>query len=52
MEIFGRDGRMLAAQVEQKNGMTKDDRNGVPDAGNLPVRFDVRDMETEPWWNY
>src|SRR5262245_62718393 len=25
----GRDERMLAAQVEQKNGMTKDDGNGV-----------------------
>jgi len=23
-----------------------------PDAGNLPVRFDERDVETEPWWNY
>src|SRR6202795_1912060 len=21
------------------------------DAGNLPVRFDERDVETEPWWN-
>ena len=52
---------MLAARVEQKNGMTKDNRNGVvsltnkapykPDAGNLPVRFDERDVETEPWWN-
>jgi hypothetical protein len=29
MEICGRDGRMLAARVEQKNGMTKDDKNGV-----------------------
>jgi len=27
--ICGRDGRMLAARVEQKNGMTKDDKNGV-----------------------
>ncbi len=26
MEICGRDGRMLAARVEQKNGMTKDDK--------------------------
>ena len=26
MEICGRDGRMLAAPVEQKNGMTKDDK--------------------------
>jgi CheY-like chemotaxis protein len=25
----GRGGRMLAARVEQKNGMTKDDKNGV-----------------------
>src|ERR1700686_4902444 len=23
-----------------------------PDAGNLPVRFDERDVETEPWWNH
>jgi hypothetical protein len=29
MEICGRDGRMLAAPGEQKNGMTKDDKNGV-----------------------
>jgi hypothetical protein len=29
MEICGRDGRMLAARVEQRNGMTKDDKNGV-----------------------
>jgi hypothetical protein len=29
MQVCGRDERMLAAQVEQKNGMTKDDRNGV-----------------------
>jgi hypothetical protein len=46
---------MLAAQVEQKNGMTKDHRNGVmpkPDAGNPPVRFDERDVETERWWNH
>src|SRR6478735_6620520 len=27
--MCGGDERMLAAQVEQKNGMTKDDRNGV-----------------------
>jgi hypothetical protein len=26
MEIYGRDGRMFAARVEQKNGMTKDDK--------------------------
>jgi hypothetical protein len=40
---------MLAARVEQKNGITKDDRNGVasltnkapykPYAGKPPVRF-------------
>jgi hypothetical protein len=29
MEICGRGGRMLAARVEQKNGMTKEDKNGV-----------------------
>ena len=29
MEICSRDGRMLAARVKQKNGMTKDDKNGV-----------------------
>jgi len=29
MEIYGRDGRMLAARIEQKNGMTKDDKNNV-----------------------
>jgi hypothetical protein len=23
-----------------------------PDAGNLPVRLDERDVETEPWWNH
>ena len=22
------------------------------DAGNLLVRFDERDVETEPWWNH
>jgi hypothetical protein len=21
-------------------------------AGNPPVRFDERDVETEPWWNH
>jgi hypothetical protein len=26
MEICGRDGRMLAARVKQKNGMRKDDK--------------------------
>jgi hypothetical protein len=30
MQICGRDERMLAAQVEQKNGMTKDDRGVMP----------------------
>ena len=25
---------------------------GEPDAGNLPVRFDERDVETEPRWNH
>src|ERR1700683_4936335 len=50
MEIWGRGGRMPAARVEQKNGMTKEDKNGVtppwtkkapykPDAGDLHVRF-------------
>jgi hypothetical protein len=29
METCGRDERMLAARVEQKNGMTKHDKNGV-----------------------
>lgn len=29
VEIYGRDGRMFAARVEQRNGMTKDDKNGV-----------------------
>src|SRR5580704_13840284 len=29
MEICGRGGRMPAARVEQKNGMTKEDKNGV-----------------------
>src|ERR1700680_940446 len=29
MEICGRDGRMLAARAEQKNGITKEDKNGV-----------------------
>src|SRR6476659_6064466 len=29
MQMCGRDERMVAAQVEQKNGMTKDHRNGV-----------------------
>src|SRR5262252_7916757 len=29
MEICGRGGRMLAARVEQKNGMTEEDKNGV-----------------------
>jgi hypothetical protein len=53
---------MLAARVEQKNGMTKDDKNGVipltkkapykPDAGDLHVRFDERDVETESWLNH
>jgi hypothetical protein len=62
MEICGRDGRMLAARVEQKNGITKEDKNGVipltkkapykPDAGNLHVRFDERDVETEQRSNY
>ena len=58
MEICGRGGRMLAARVEQKNGMTKEDKNGVippltkkapykPDAGEPPVRFDEQDVETE-----
>src|ERR1700676_5136922 len=23
-----------------------------PDAGNPPVRFDERDVETGPWWNH
>src|ERR1700693_6206862 len=56
MEICGRDGRMLAARVEQKNGITKEDKNGVipltkkapykPDAGNPHVRFDERGRET------
>jgi hypothetical protein len=53
---------MLAARVEQKNGMTKDDKNGVipltkkapykPDTGNLHVRFDERGVETEPRSNH
>src|ERR1017187_5024637 len=33
MEICGRDGRTLAARVDQKNGMTKDDKNGVMPPG-------------------
>jgi hypothetical protein len=59
MEICGRDGRMLAARVEQKNGMTEEDKNGVipltkkapykPDAGDRHVRFDERGWETERW---
>src|SRR5271165_2952155 len=58
-----RSGRMFAVCVEQKNGMTKDDRNGVdapltnkapykPDAGDLLVRFDERDVETESRSNH
>ena len=53
---------MLAARVEQKNGITKDDKNGVipltkkapykPDAGNLHVRIDERGVETESWSNH
>src|SRR4029434_8755132 len=52
MKICGRDGRMLAARVEQKNEMTKDDKNGKwrdapwtnkapykPYAGKLHVRI-------------
>ena len=48
---------MLAARVEQKNGITKKDKNGVipltkkapykPDALIGPVRFDERGWETE-----
>src|ERR1019366_7259642 len=33
MEICGRDGRTLAARVEQKNGITKDDKNRVMPPG-------------------
>ena len=33
-------------------GLAKESLPGSPDAGNLPVRFDERDVETEPWWNY
>ena len=29
MEICGRDGRMLAARVEQKNGLQRTTQNGV-----------------------
>ena len=54
---------MLAARVEQKNGMTKDDKKWrdapltkkapyKPDAGNLPVRFDERDVETKSWLDH
>jgi hypothetical protein len=49
---------MPAARVEQKNGMTKEDKNGVippltkkapykPDAGDPHVRFDERGWKTE-----
>jgi hypothetical protein len=51
---------MPAARVEQKNGR---DKNGVippltkkapykPDAGDLHVRFDERDVETESRLNH
>src|SRR5207244_12254949 len=50
MEICGRDGRMLAARVEQKNGMQPDWRDAPltkkapykPYAGEPPVRFGGR----------
>jgi hypothetical protein len=43
MEICGRDGRMLAARVEQKNGITKDDKNGViPLTKKAPYKPDAR----------
>jgi hypothetical protein len=46
MEICGRDGRMLAARVEQKNGMTKDDKNGViPLTKKAPYKPDVGDPQ-------
>src|SRR5664280_433967 len=36
----------LHAKVEAKSLVRE------PDAGNLPVRFDERDVETEPWWKH
>ena len=54
---------MLAARVKQKNGMRKDDKRWrdapltkkapyKPDAGDLHVRFDERDVETESRVNH
>jgi hypothetical protein len=54
---------MLAARVEQKNGMTKGRQKWrdapltkkapyKPDAGNLHVRIDERGVETESWSNH
>jgi len=63
MEIYGWDGRMLAARVEPKNRNRESEERRrrsccvktrltrkapyKPDAGNLPVRFDERREETE-----
>jgi hypothetical protein len=43
----GRGGRMLAAPVEQKNGMTKDDKNGVmPLTKKAPYKPDGQPTES------
>jgi len=56
----GRKNARGAGRTKEWNDMTKDNKNRVilpltttapykPDAGNLHVRFDERDVETEPW---
>jgi hypothetical protein len=41
-------------RMEDKNGVMPLTKKAPykPDAGNLPVRFDERDVETESWLNY
>ena len=54
----GRLGNLLTPQRVQKPQMALHAKAQAwrlvrePDAGNLLVRFDERDVETERWWNH